>query len=76
MRLHTKGIKHSNHPVVGKLELSYNRLQVSADSGVTIVVYTPEPGSRSAEQFSLLASWVATEADGGAHSTVADRDAS
>ena len=29
--------------------------------GLTIVVYTAEPGSRSAEAFSLLPSWAATE---------------
>jgi hypothetical protein len=61
VRLHTKGVKQFHHPIVGELELSYNRLELSADPGLTIVVYTAEPGSRSAEQFSLLASWVATE---------------
>jgi hypothetical protein len=34
---------------------------------VMIVVYTAEPGSRSAEALSLLASWAATE---DAHETV------
>jgi hypothetical protein len=65
VRLHTKGVKHFNHPIVGELELSYNRLEVSADPGLTLVVYTAEPGSHSAEQFSLLASWVATEPTAG-----------
>jgi hypothetical protein len=61
VRLHNKGTKQFNHPVVGELELSYNRLEVPADPGLTIVAYTAEPGSRSAEAFSLLASWAATE---------------
>ena len=61
LRLHTKGVKQFNHPVVGELELSCNRLEVSADPGVMIVAYTAEPGSRSAEAFRLLASWAATE---------------
>jgi MmyB-like transcription regulator ligand binding domain len=73
VRLHTKGVKHFKHPIVGELELSYNRLDVSADPGLTIVVYTVDPGSRSAEQFSLLASWVAT--DGGGQVAAAGRDA-
>jgi hypothetical protein len=37
-------------------------MQVLADPGITLVVYTAEPGSRSAESFALLASWAATEA--------------
>jgi transcriptional regulator with XRE-family HTH domain len=61
VRLHNKGVKHFNHPVVGDLELSYNRIELPADPGLAIVAYTPEPGSKSADTFSLLASWAATE---------------
>ena len=60
VRLHTKGIKRFNHPIVGELELSFNRLEVMADPGLMIVAYTAEPGWRSAEAFGLLASWAAT----------------
>jgi transcriptional regulator with XRE-family HTH domain len=64
VRLHTKGIKRFNHPIVGELELSFDRLEVTADPGVMIVAYTAEPGSRSAEAFGLLASWAATDERG------------
>lgn len=50
-----------NHPVVGELELSYNRIEFAADPGLTIVAHTAEPGTRSQEALSLLASWAATE---------------
>jgi transcription regulator MmyB-like protein len=60
VRLHTKGEKRFNHPVVGELELSYNRIDVAADPGLMIVAYTAEPGSRSQEALRLLASWAAT----------------
>src|SRR3954462_1107149 len=60
VRLHTKGVKSFNHPIVGELELSFNRLEVAADPGLMIVAYTAEPGTRSAEAFDLLASWTAT----------------
>ena len=60
VRLHTKGVKRFNHPIVGELELSFDRLEVMADPGLMIVTYTAEPGSRSAEGFELLASWAAT----------------
>src|SRR3954451_24058697 len=65
VRLHTKGVKRFNHPVVGELELSFNRLEVAADPGLIVVAYTAEPGSRSAEAFALLASWAATEDSSG-----------
>ena len=65
VRLHRKGVKQFNHPMVGELELSFNRLEVSADPGLMIVAYTAEPGSRSAEALRLLASWAATEETGG-----------
>ena len=74
VRLHTPGVKQFKHPIVGELELSFNRLEVIADPGLMIVAYTAEPGSRSAEAFGLLASWAATEdagapaaSDSGAH---------
>jgi hypothetical protein len=35
-----------------------------ADPGLMLVVYTAEPGSRSAESLDLLASWAASEAEG------------
>jgi transcriptional regulator with XRE-family HTH domain len=63
VRLHTKGVKRFNHPVVGELELSFNRLEVSADPGLIVVAYSAEPGSRSAEALGLLACWSATAAE-------------
>ena len=46
--------------IVGELELDYEVMDVSADDGLTISVYSAEPGSRSAEALDLLASWTAT----------------
>jgi transcriptional regulator with XRE-family HTH domain len=63
VHLHTKGEKRFNHPLVGELELSFNRIDVAADPGLMIVTYTAEPGSRSEEALRLLASWTATAAN-------------
>jgi hypothetical protein len=63
VRLGTKGVKRFNHPVVGELQLSFNRLDVSADPGLMIVAYTAELGSPCAEALGLLASWAATDQD-------------
>jgi transcription regulator MmyB-like protein len=61
VRLHHKGEKRFNHPVVGEVELSFNRFELPAEPGLSIVAYTAEPGSRSADAFLVLASWAATE---------------
>jgi hypothetical protein len=54
------GVKHFHHPAVGDLHLTYNRLDLPADPGLTLVTYTAEPGSRSEEALKLLGSWAAT----------------
>jgi transcriptional regulator with XRE-family HTH domain len=61
VRLLTTGTRHINHPIVGPLELHFERLEVSADPELLIVVCAAEPGSRSAEALALLASWAATQ---------------
>ena len=60
VRFHHTGVKHFNHPVVGELHLTFNRLDLAADPGLTIFTYAAEPGSRSEEALNLLGSWAAT----------------
>ncbi len=60
VRLHRQAEKRFVHPLVGELTLQYDRLAVTADPGLEVFTYVAEPGSRSAEAFSLLASWEAT----------------
>jgi hypothetical protein len=45
------------HPLVGELTLSYEALELTADIGLTLVVYTAEPDSPSQEALDRLASW-------------------
>ena len=47
VRYHQTGTKRLRHPIVGELELSYEVMELSADAGVTISVYSAEPGSRA-----------------------------
>jgi transcriptional regulator with XRE-family HTH domain len=61
VRLLTTAARHINHPIVGPLELHFERLEVSAEPELLIVVCAAEPGSRSAEALALLASWAATQ---------------
>ena len=60
VRFHNTGIKHFTHPVVGELSLSFNRMDLAADPGLTLFTYTAEPGSRSEDTLRLLGSWAAT----------------
>jgi transcriptional regulator with XRE-family HTH domain len=60
VRRHDTGVKRFHHPVVGDLTLSFETMTLTGDSGLTMFVYTAEPGSKSEEGLNLLASWTAT----------------
>jgi transcriptional regulator with XRE-family HTH domain len=60
VRFHTTASKRYNHPVVGELALTFNRLDIAADPGLTLFTYAAEPGSRSEEALTLLGSWATT----------------
>jgi MmyB-like transcription regulator ligand binding domain len=60
VRIHQTGAKHVHHPVVGDLTLTFEMMELRADTGLTILTYTAEPGSKSEEALNLLASWAAT----------------
>lgn len=60
VRFHRTGVKRLHHPVVGDLELSYEGLDLPADSGWHLYTFTATPGTPSDERLRLLASWAAT----------------
>ncbi len=68
VRFHDAVLKRLHHPVVGDLDLHYNRVVLPGDDGLSMTSYTAEPGSRSAEGLALLASWAATPTSAGADS--------
>ncbi|MEU9443721.1 helix-turn-helix transcriptional regulator [Streptomyces sp. NPDC048304] len=61
VRHHGTGTKRFHHPAVGALTLAFEGLEMAAEPGLTLTVYTAEPGSPSEERLRLLASWAATE---------------
>jgi hypothetical protein len=63
VRFHDKGTKQLRHPIVGDLTLTFETMQLTADTGLTMVAYTAEPGSKSEQALDLLASWAATPAE-------------
>jgi len=56
------GVKRVRHPVAGLLTLPYESLSLPSEPDQTIVAYTPEPGSETAERLALLGSWATTGA--------------
>ncbi|WP_282703043.1 helix-turn-helix transcriptional regulator [Streptomyces sp. CC219B] len=56
------GVKRVSHPVAGLLTLPYETFAVRSEPEQTMVVYTPEAGSETAERLALLGSWASTRA--------------
>jgi transcriptional regulator with XRE-family HTH domain len=71
VKQHYTGKKHFHHPVVGDLYLTYQALDLFAEQGLSMLVYTPQPGTGTDDALRLLASWAATHAA----PTAAERDA-
>ena len=60
VKLHRSGVKRFHHPLVGELTLNFESLELPGDPGQTMLVYTAEPNSPTAEGMRLLASWTST----------------
>jgi hypothetical protein len=60
MPVPTVDAAETHHPLVGELELNFEAIELSADPGLLMNVYSAEPGSASEESLRILASWSAT----------------
>jgi hypothetical protein len=60
---HRTGRKNLHHPVVGDLDLTYEAFDLPGDHGLTMLVYTAEPDTETAQALGFLASWAATRDD-------------
>ena len=72
VRHHGTGTKRFHHRVVGDLTLAYEGLEMAAEPGLTLTIYSAEPGSPSEEGLRLLASWAASEEAASANATLAN----
>ncbi|MEV6909244.1 helix-turn-helix domain-containing protein [Amycolatopsis sp. NPDC051071] len=59
VRLHRSGRKRLHHPVVGRLDLDVESMDLPADPGLLLNVYTAPAGTATADGLALLASWAA-----------------
>jgi len=60
VRHHGSGTKSFRHRIVGDLTLAFEGMELAGDPGLTLTVYTAQPGSPSDDNLRLLASWAAT----------------
>lgn len=63
---HDTGKKELHHSVVGDLVLSYEVLELPADPGLSMVVYSAEPGSATEQALHLLSIWAASTSESSA----------
>jgi hypothetical protein len=64
---HDTGRKRFHHPLVGELDLTFESMELVADPGLTLFVYTADPGSKSEQALNLLGSWSATPTEETTH---------
>jgi hypothetical protein len=61
VRRHATGEKHFVHPVVGALDLHFEGTRLMSDPGLSLLLYSAEPGSPTADALRLLGSVAATD---------------
>lgn len=60
VRLHRSGRKRVHHPVVGRMDLDVESLELPAEPGLYVTVYTAAAGTPTADSLALLSSWAVT----------------
>lgn len=63
VRFHRSGHKRLHHPVVGRLDLDFEAMDLPGEPGLRLNVYTAPIGSPTADGLALLASWAASQTD-------------
>ncbi|CAM03962.1 helix-turn-helix protein [Saccharopolyspora erythraea NRRL 2338] len=61
VQFHRSGRKRLHHPVVGRLDLNYESMELPSEPGLVLNVYTAAPDSPAADGLKMLASWAATQ---------------
>ncbi|WP_241031796.1 hypothetical protein [Rhodococcus koreensis] len=58
---HRTGEKVFHHPEVGDLDVTYFVLEIHGEPGLSVITYSAVDNSPTAEKFTLLARWAASE---------------
>lgn len=72
VREHGTGLKRVHHPVVGDLDLTFQAMDLAAEHGLQMIVFSAQPGTPTHERLQLLANIAETDAS---NSSRADSDA-
>lgn len=59
------GLKRFQHPVVGRLDLNYETMNLNSAPGLVLSVYLSRPGSGTAERLRHLGQWASTQSFAG-----------
>jgi transcriptional regulator with XRE-family HTH domain len=62
VKFHRSGVKRLHHPLVGDVALPYEALDLPADPGLRITIYSPDPDSPERQALDLLSSWIGATA--------------
>jgi transcriptional regulator with XRE-family HTH domain len=73
VQFHRSGRKRLRHPVVGELDLNFESMELPAEPGLVLNVYTATPATPAADGLKMLASWAATQDLAEASQEAADR---
>jgi hypothetical protein len=57
VRIHGCGTKHFRHHVVGDLHLAYETVDLQSEPGLTMTVYSAEPGTTNEDRLRLFTTW-------------------
>jgi hypothetical protein len=60
VKFHRSGRKRLRHPVVGRLDLNFEAMPLSSEPELRLNIYTADPGTPTADNLTLLATWAAT----------------
>jgi len=60
VRTHRGGVRHFDHPLVGRIVLPYENLSVDSSGDQVLTVFVPQPGSPGHDAVQLLAALHAT----------------
>ena len=61
VKFHRSGQKRLRHPVVGRLDLDFESMELASEPGLQLNVYTAAAGTPTADGLRLLASWAASQ---------------
>lgn len=69
-----RGTKRYRHPTVGDLEFGYESFDLATEPGLTMLVYTIEAHSPTAERVALLGSWTTPQVADNTTETTSKKD--